>query len=183
MHPTEREAFDEQIGILCAGFNVPITDDRREAYWKGLGKMPLISFTRAVEYALGEHGPDKIPTSPQLWALSRAARSTRVDARPKAQESAPQAADRVSLLAQSALLQFIGQQQPSDASLSAMLAAKHKLVDVYRSITSEEQLGDDEIIAAFRAKFLELYAERPASEIDAARERLRRLGHVCEAAA
>ncbi len=76
MNFDDRPEFDEQLRLLCAGFNVPI-GDRAEAYWKGLARMSLIEFARCVEFALGEHGPEKIPTSPQIWGIRKQLRTHR----------------------------------------------------------------------------------------------------------
>lgn len=70
MQASERNEFDTQIQQLCAGFNVPV-GDRTEAYWRGLGKMPLHTLARVVEFALGEDGPEKIPTSHQCWGMAK----------------------------------------------------------------------------------------------------------------
>jgi hypothetical protein len=68
VHSTDRDEFDSQLAILCAGYDRPV-GDRSEAYWKGCAKMSLIEFARIVDYALGEQGPEKIPTVNQLWRL------------------------------------------------------------------------------------------------------------------
>lgn len=69
----DRDEFRLQLHSLCAGFNVPV-GDREEAYWRGLGKMELRTFVRVVEHALGEDGPEKIPTTKQCWTLSKGLR-------------------------------------------------------------------------------------------------------------
>lgn len=61
MNSGDRKEFDAQIAILCAGYDKPL-GDRAEAYWKGLHRMSLIEFARCVEYALGDDGPEKLPT-------------------------------------------------------------------------------------------------------------------------
>jgi hypothetical protein len=66
----ERPEFDAAMSQLCAGYNVPI-GDRPAAYFLGLAKMSLGKFASCVEYALGEHGPDKLPTVPMIWAIYR----------------------------------------------------------------------------------------------------------------
>lgn len=68
MLSTDRDEFDVQLAILCAGYDRPV-GDRGEAYWKGCAKMSLIEFARIVEYALGEQGPEKIPTVNHLWRM------------------------------------------------------------------------------------------------------------------
>jgi hypothetical protein len=74
MQSGDRQEFDTQMAMLCAGFNVP-QGDRFDAYWKGLEKMQLASFVRVVEHALGENGPDKIPTTQACWAISKQLRA------------------------------------------------------------------------------------------------------------
>ena len=75
MLASDRAEFDIQLASLCAGFNVPVSD-RGPAYWRGLGKMELRTFVRVIEFALGEHGPEKIPTTRQCWSIAKAARPT-----------------------------------------------------------------------------------------------------------
>lgn len=74
MLSTDRVEFESQLGALCAGFNVPATKDRQEAYWTGLSKMTLLQFVRCVEGALGQDGPEKFPTVNALWQIHRKAR-------------------------------------------------------------------------------------------------------------
>lgn len=74
MNSGDRHEFDTQMSLLCAGFNVPI-GDRSEAYWKGVIRMSLMEFTRCVEHALGEDGPEKIPTCSQLWGIRKQLRA------------------------------------------------------------------------------------------------------------
>jgi hypothetical protein len=64
----EREEFEILLRELCAGHDKPV-GDRSEAYWKGLAKMSLVEFARVIEFALGENGPDKIPTTNQCWRI------------------------------------------------------------------------------------------------------------------
>jgi hypothetical protein len=75
MLSTDREQFEAQLAALCAGFNVPATKERQEAYWTGLSKMSLPQFGRAVESALGEDGPEKFPTTGLMWKLYKQAKS------------------------------------------------------------------------------------------------------------
>lgn len=74
MNAGDREEFEKLIAELCAGFNVP-PGERPAAYWKGLAKMSLGQFARVVEQALGEDGPEKIPTVRAVWDLHRKRRS------------------------------------------------------------------------------------------------------------
>ena len=71
MQTSEREDFEEQLAILCAGFNVPATVHRKHAYFAGLAKMSMAQFVRCVEYAVSEAGPDELPTSKEIWRIHR----------------------------------------------------------------------------------------------------------------
>lgn len=75
MQSSERTEFEEQLGILCAGFNVPVTPHRREAYWKGLAKMSLAQFARCVDHAVSDDWADaEVPTTKQIWGMHRSFR-------------------------------------------------------------------------------------------------------------
>lgn len=71
MLSTDRDEFETQVATLCAGFNIPATPERQEAFWIGMAKMSLIEFTRCVEFALSEEGPDKFPSTKAVWRLHR----------------------------------------------------------------------------------------------------------------
>jgi hypothetical protein len=76
MQASERIEFDEQLGILCAGFNLPVTAQRREAYWRGLGKMSLAQFARCVDYALSDDWTSEdLPSTTQIWSIHRGFRA------------------------------------------------------------------------------------------------------------
>ncbi len=75
MLSTDRIEFEAQLETLCAGFNVPFTQARKDAYWAGLSKMSLLAFVRCVETALGEEGPTKIPTTGDIWKLHQSSRT------------------------------------------------------------------------------------------------------------
>lgn len=74
MQTSEREEFEEYLGILCAGYNVPMTQHRKSAYFSGLAKMSLVQWVRCVEFAVGEEGPEELPTPKGIWRLHRAFR-------------------------------------------------------------------------------------------------------------
>jgi hypothetical protein len=68
---SERDRFDVLLEKLYAGFNMPMSKVRAEAYFDGLGKMSLAQFARCVESALGENGPERIPSVPGVWKISK----------------------------------------------------------------------------------------------------------------
>jgi hypothetical protein len=85
MNSSDRSEFDEQMALLCAGYNVPVSV-RPDAYWKGMAKMSILEFARCVEYALSEDGPDKIPNTKDLWNIRRQLRRTATAPPPRAAE-------------------------------------------------------------------------------------------------
>lgn len=71
MHSGERQEFEEQLAVLCAGYNLPINDHRKHAYFIGLAKMSLAQFVRCVEFAITEEGPEELPTPRGIWRIHR----------------------------------------------------------------------------------------------------------------
>jgi hypothetical protein len=75
MQAADRDEFEIQLAKLCAGFNVPMTSHRKDAYWSGLAKLSLPQFARCVDYALTDDGPDDLPSTKGIWKIFRALRS------------------------------------------------------------------------------------------------------------
>ena len=75
MQANDREEFETQLGRLCAGFNVPVTKHRVNAYWSGLAKMSLAQFSRVIDFALAEYGPDDVPPTKGIWRIHRQLRA------------------------------------------------------------------------------------------------------------
>lgn len=71
----DRQEFDKQLAILCAGLDVPCTEERKEAYWKALHSMPLIRFARTIEYMLEKESWIKVPKPSQIWEASKRLRT------------------------------------------------------------------------------------------------------------
>lgn len=71
----DRAEFDKHLSILCAGMDVPCTEERKEAYWKSLHSMPLVRFARAIEHVLEKESWTKIPKPAQIWEASKRART------------------------------------------------------------------------------------------------------------
>ena len=90
MQLADRAQFDSQLGALCAGFNVPVTELRSEAYWRGLERMQLSQFARVVSHALGEDGPERIPTASQCWVIWKQIRHRRPQATAQTEPAEPQ---------------------------------------------------------------------------------------------
>jgi hypothetical protein len=77
---TDREAFDELVEQLCAGYEKPATKHRSEALWTGLKRMSIVQLRRCVEFAISEEGPEELPNSKALWKILRGFRVHRASA-------------------------------------------------------------------------------------------------------
>ena len=151
MLSSERAEFDQHLGTLCAGFNVPMTELRGEAYWRGLAKMHLSTFARVVEHALGQDGPERIPTAPQCWALSKQLRAQRPRA-PQA-ESGPTVEPLVAF-GNRCLLKLLRETCGTDPeTLARLVAEKNRLAADFRLIATEEALTAAEVREAMFAGF------------------------------
>jgi hypothetical protein len=157
MHKDDFPAFTKQVEVLCAGFNVPPTDLRLEALWRGLQAMNMGQFTRVVEVAL-TGGTDKqpierMPTTPQLWALARSMRA-QAPARPSKPEPV---GDRFEVITTKFLYLFLRKKGPlAPEALQSVLAAKPKLINDWRTIASEEPITDVEFGVAVYRRFAQI---------------------------
>jgi len=86
MQTADREEYEAQLGKLCAGYNLPVTTHRKDAYWSGLAKMSLAQFARCVDDALSDDGPEEMPTVKGVWKIHRELRSARTFEQPKKPE-------------------------------------------------------------------------------------------------
>jgi hypothetical protein len=71
MQAGDMPEFEAEIAKLCAGYEVPLTKHRKDAYWSGLRKLSLAQFIRCVEFALGEQGPEEYPGTKGIWRMHR----------------------------------------------------------------------------------------------------------------
>lgn len=182
MQSTDRKAFEDQIRVLCAGYNVPATDERIEAYWRGLQRMHVPQLVRAVDYALGEQGPEKLPTPKGLSALLHATRASAPDrptVRPKH--------DPLKALGNGCLVRVllrnrgVNDDAASDESLRLMIAAKNRIVDQARGTYGERELADDEadeLSDVLVAAIEKLWQPRAPEEVAADIEHFQRTGSV-----
>ena len=142
----DRAQFDSQLGALCAGFNVPVTELRSEAYWRGLERMQLSQFARVVSHALGEDGPERIPLVPKCWAIWKQIRHRRPVAAAAPVEVQPPQYDALHGFAQRCLLRFLREAGGvDDGTLGRLVAEKNRLLGQYRLIATEEEITADEL--------------------------------------
>lgn len=71
MQESDSDNFERALKRLCAGFDVPMTDARRDAYWRSFRKLQLLEFTGLVDMALVESTFASMPTVGALWELHR----------------------------------------------------------------------------------------------------------------
>ena len=171
MNNSERPAFEEQIRQLFAGFNVPAMPDRIEAYWRGLQRMQLSAVTRVVDHALGEDGPEKLPTAPQLWGLYR---DLRASGAPAAQTERPaepdcDAAARIGNVAPFRCITQYALASRTETEITAeqirkIVATKNQLVDAFRRLPDDERSPNelrDLVVGAFE-RIVQAQQERAA---------------------
>jgi hypothetical protein len=155
MLAADRDAFESHLGALCAGFNVPMTELRTEAYWRGLQQMHLLQFARTVEHALGEEGPERIPTVPQMWAVWKKVRNRRPAQTSVPATAVPPAFDSLHAFGQRCLMRWLLQNGPvTDEHLARLIQVKNRLVGQFRQVRTECDITAEEVreslLEAFR---------------------------------
>lgn len=71
MQESDFDRFDRALKRLCAGFDTPPTDARRDAYWRSFRKLTILEFSGLVDMALTESSFTSMPTVGVLWDLHR----------------------------------------------------------------------------------------------------------------
>lgn len=72
MKPDERKAFDTVIGEFFAALDKPLSEEKREAFWKGLQRMSLLELSRCRDQFLAdlEHGEaPRLLRISDIWAI------------------------------------------------------------------------------------------------------------------
>lgn len=154
MQLADRAMFEDQLGALCAGFNVPMTDLRTDAYWRGLQKMQLGQFARVVEFALGESGPERIPTVPQCWNILRQQRTNATKQPQESSGGSAPAFDAMHGFGQRCLMRWLFERGPVDElRLTRLIAEKNRLVADFREIARSEEVTAEEVRQAMFGAF------------------------------
>lgn len=79
MQEIDGKGFERALARLCAAFDVPMTDPRREAYWRSFRKTTLLEFTGLIDMALVESTFASMPTVGALWELHRKLQPAKID--------------------------------------------------------------------------------------------------------
>lgn len=175
MRSDDLQGFTSQVEVLCAGFNVPPTEQRVEALWRGLQAMELMVFTRVVECALAGGTErlviEKMPTAPQLWNLSRQMKASAPA--PVYREEPQKPFDHFHGFAQRALMVFLQQKgAASAASLKRLVAEKNRVVADFRLIASEDVVTADEFREALFRAFGRVFEPASFDEVEEWRQQI-----------
>lgn len=71
MQESDAIGFERAFRRLCAGFDSPPTEARKDAYWRAFRKLQLLEFTGLVDTALVESTFASMPTVGALRELHR----------------------------------------------------------------------------------------------------------------
>lgn len=156
MMPNDKIEFDRQLEILFGGFPAFLTEPRKEAYWRGLQKMPIHGFIRAVDHFLGESGPEKMPTLHGVWQTYKDFRAT--NARSVAKSTEVDARDKFDRFADHLFLNYLMRRQGStETSLKEMLAIKKQIADDYRLIAQDEFIEPTEMADTLHKRWAKVF--------------------------
>lgn len=171
MNSTERPQFEKHLAQLLAGYDRKSTPERIEAYWRALNRMPLIAFERVVDFALGERGPEELPTPKRCWQIYRDMRATPASAPLAARDPKFTQAD---IWANRWLFGYLAQQGgASRASLAKLVEVKNKIAASCSGIPDDE-LDPKELRDMLFPAFDKRWEAAPQSEIDEDIARFRR---------
>lgn len=168
MHSAERQAFEGQLAVLFGAFpSAMLTEPRIEAYWRGLEKMAMATFTRCVDRLIGDQGDDKLPSVNRIWHVSRELRSQAMPA--PAPAATIEEFGAIHAYGNRAMLNYLMRKgAASYASLDAMLREKKRLCDAYKQITVEEPEASlelrDKLFEAWDAAFEHMPPDQLQSE-------------------
>lgn len=165
MNSADHAEFSESLGNLCAGFNVPCTAERQNAYFIGLTKMQMPAFVRCVEHALGDEGPEKIPTVSQLWLIYRKLHK-RVSNAPAHQQTAVVERDPIIRFANRCLYVYLRKRVGVDEqSLKQLITAKNRIAKAF--ITGGFDDGEDKA-SVMREKMEQAFSRMTVAPMTAA---------------
>ena len=78
MQAEDRGVFEKALTELFGALDKPLTEAKREAFWKGLNQMSLVEFHRCCDYLidqLSEHEAPRTFSVSDIWSAKRAMRA------------------------------------------------------------------------------------------------------------
>lgn len=141
---TDREDFETQLEVLFGGYPTFLTPPRKEAYWRGLQKMPLSMFVRCVDFALQDTSEEgkKLPTVHRIWDISRGLKSRVQTHHVQRPEDDPKF-DHFARFGNIQLFKFIRIHDVQSAQLPTLLRLRDEVIAAARQ-DPEMQPGGDE---------------------------------------
>lgn len=142
MLSTEREDFETQLEVLFGGYPTFLTPPRKEAYWRGLQKMPLSTFVRCVDYALQDTSEEakKLPTVHRIWDISRGLKRAQPQ-RPEPELELEPKLDRFARFGNIQFFKFLRKHDVDNSQLPELIRRKDEIVDAARQDPDMQQ-GD-----------------------------------------
>lgn len=154
------DEFDQQLAILCAGFNKPCTNQRRDAYRKSLGRLSNPAWSRLVEYCISENGPDDLPTTKECWRIYRGLRARAPsDERPKSVEEGS-SYSRSAILANELLIDWLNWHIRNQGEAIPESLARAMYAEVHQLAGQMQMLRDDGDPDATGTRFLAEFCSR-----------------------
>ncbi len=159
MLANERGQFAKLVETMCAAFNVPATEARIDAYWRGCHRMQLAQFERTIDYLCGpECNEDDLPSPRRMYSLHRQmlaaerAAASKPPPGPAEPETEEQQRERgIRCYCNRLLLLFLNQQArrhgsgASDDSLLQLVACKNRYVAAYCQHVAEDPAASLEL--------------------------------------
>lgn len=180
MNSTERKDFEHDLAILFGAYpGVRLSEANIEAYWRGLERMSLVTFRRAMDRILDpEQGEDRLPSPKRIWQIARELVSeSRANAQPPAKPT--RSSDAFDAHGNRVLLSYLRTHGGASlASIKAMVAAKNKLVADYRLICEEEPQASLELRDKLIEAFDRTFERMPREELERALQSFERLHYV-----
>lgn len=146
MLSTDRQDFETQLEVLFGGYPTFLTPPRKEAYWRGLQKMPMSMFIRCVDYALQDTSEEgkKLPTVHRLWDISRGLKAQVQQPRAEAPELPLSDLDHYARFANIQLFKFLRVHDVQSAQLPALLKLRDEVIGAARQDPDLQPGGDEE---------------------------------------
>lgn len=169
MEPGDREAFEVILAELFGALDKPLTEAKREGFWRGLAKMSIVQFARCRDVLLEELAdgePRKAFSVPDVWAAKNRSRARAPIEQPA---EPPWSGDKWDIAANDHLMahlmrRALGREGGYDAAQTAMLVqAKNAWAQDMRETEASDGPVDVETQRGMWAYRLQLATERMAA--------------------
>jgi hypothetical protein len=179
MDNSHRKEFEAQIAQLCAAFPPTFASaDRIEAYWRGLGKMPMSGVVRCVDYAISdEYEEDRIPSPKQLWRIYRQLRAQSVTVE-QHEKRVNDPRDIYARFADHIFLNYLMRKGCALDVLPKLVEIKKQITENYRLIASEEEVEASDMRDKLVRRWDKVYKPPQATELEKSLGTFKRIGQM-----